>query len=410
VGEAHRWYGNFAFVRMWQGKSVLLCIFLPLVQAYALELALRPSAGAWLRLAAAQIAALGCSSSAVWAAPAAALAAGACALPPSRRGLMRLSLVGLAGLYVIGVGVGLKQAVALDEQAYARTAEEVTPAEQAELEARRQRQHAPGAQLREALDLVVGSSWLRSASLAALVAAWAFCPAGLARRFAVVVPLAVLLVLLDPYLSRWISRNVTGPSIWRALWVLPVPLLMALVLTSPLRLPQISRWSARAATLSVCAVFAFSVPSFAGLSSRNDVELAWPRLKVVPETYRWASLLTERAGPGAVVVAPGPVSLWLPTFHHRVSPLVVRPMYIWRYHNQLGDENARHRVLMANYAAGEAEHPDAPELFALGLERFEVDAVCLRSSIEARRARGILRRAGFRLDLKTLEYEIWLRS
>lgn len=31
VGDTHRWYGNFAFVRMWQGKSIFLCVFLPLI-------------------------------------------------------------------------------------------------------------------------------------------------------------------------------------------------------------------------------------------------------------------------------------------------------------------------------------------------------------------------------------------
>ena len=35
AGETHHWYGNFAFVRMWQGKAFFLFVFLPLVSAYA---------------------------------------------------------------------------------------------------------------------------------------------------------------------------------------------------------------------------------------------------------------------------------------------------------------------------------------------------------------------------------------
>ena len=56
VGETHRWYGNFAFVRLWQGKAIFLYVFAPLVAAYAIEFALRPSRRGWLLLASAQIA------------------------------------------------------------------------------------------------------------------------------------------------------------------------------------------------------------------------------------------------------------------------------------------------------------------------------------------------------------------
>ena len=44
AGETHRWYGNFAFVRMWQGKAIFLVVFMPLVYAYALRFAVRPNA------------------------------------------------------------------------------------------------------------------------------------------------------------------------------------------------------------------------------------------------------------------------------------------------------------------------------------------------------------------------------
>jgi len=85
-------------------------------------------------------------------------------------------------------------------------------------------------------------------------------------------------------------------------------------------------------------------------------------------------------------------------------------MYLDRYRDELGLEDLRHRVLMTNYVGGEAEHPDAARWFAQGLQRFDVQAVCLKNFPGAPRARAILRAAGFALDLKSLEYEIWLRS
>jgi hypothetical protein len=408
-GDTHRWYGNFAFVRIWQGKCIFLFVFLPLVYAYAVEFALRPALRSWLLLAAAQIAALGCSSSAVWAAPVGALVAACCALEPTSVDLRRLLLVALASTYVLCVGWGMKGAVELDREARARPLTEEVRQLRAQKEAERARHHEPGNQLEEALDLVTGDSHLRTATLVALLAAWACCGRGLARRFAIVVPLVVTLVVLNPYITMWLSENVTGPSYWRSLWALPVPILMALMLVAPLEVA--GRWhrAGLIAALVGCVVFAAAVPNVRGLSRDNGVELGWPRLKVLPETYRWGVLLTQKAGPGAVVVAPEAISVWLSMLHQRVYPLVVRPMYLYRYRNQLGTEGFLHRLLMVNYVGGEAKRPDAQHWFARGLERFDVEAVCLENFPGAGGARAVLRASGFELDLKSLEYEIWLR-
>ena len=95
-GETPRWYGNFAFVRMWQGKSILLFVFLPLIYAYALDFARRGDRRSWLRLAAAQIAGLGCSSTALWAGPVGALVAMSSVLRPLPGDLRRFGLGALS--------------------------------------------------------------------------------------------------------------------------------------------------------------------------------------------------------------------------------------------------------------------------------------------------------------------------
>ena len=225
-----------------------------------------------------------------------------------------------------------------------------------------------------------------------------------------VVPLAVTLVLLDPYTTRWVTGNVTGPSFWRALWILPIPLLLGLILTAPLGVARARPWLRHAGAAGACLLFAVAVPTTGGLSQANGVDLARPGLNVPEEEYRWARLLTERADPGAVVVAPGQVCAWLSTFHDRVHPLIVRPPYLRRYVNELGAEDLRLRLLMTSYATGNLEHADAHALFEAGLERFGVSAVLLRDSPFAPRARAILRGAGFRLDLKALDREIWMRG
>jgi hypothetical protein len=407
TGDTHQWYGNFSFVRIWQGKSILLFVFLPLIQVYAIDFALRPGLRRWLLLAMAQIAALGCSATALWLAPATALAAAACAAVPTRRGLLRLALSALASIYVLGAGWALRDAMALDRQATVATWTE----EQRDAAAReRAERNAPGVQLETALTQMTGEGRLRPALLFALLAAWAVCETGLARRFTAVVPLAMLVLILNPYATGWISDNAVGPYYWRSLWALPVPTLLALVLVAPLQLG--GRWShaGRAAALLAFIGFVALVPGRSTLSSDNRVTLSRPHLKVDPDAYRWAGLLTESVAPGSVVVAPGWIGLWLPTFHDRVQPLVVRPHYLEPYVDELGVEDLSGRIFMTRYAAGEMPPRAASARFRRGLEHFGVKAVCLRVHPRAAAARTTLREAGFELHVENLAYAIWVRK
>lgn len=407
AADTHRGYANFGFVRIWQGKAVLLLVLLPLVQAYAIAFARRPSPRGLLLLAAAQVAAVGATSSALWAGPFAALAAAACAVPLSRRGLARLGLVLLSSGYVLGVGLVVKAELETERQA-ARTVE----ASQEEIAgARRLRaeRYAPGVQLAAGLDAVAGEGPLRAASWATLLVTWAALPAGLGRRFAITVPLAALVVLLNPYWSGFLADNVVGPSTWRAFWALPVPLLMGLLLTAPLAWLEPHRLRGHAAALLAALGFALLIPRQAALSEANGVTLGAPGLKVPEEAYALARTFARTAEPGAFVVAPPVISVWLPTLEPRTFPLVVRHLYLTPYRRQLGDRNLRWRVLMSLYSEGKVEDPAAPAWFERGLEHFDVQAVFLWLTPEAARARRILERAGFRAAREDPEWEIWVR-
>jgi hypothetical protein len=186
---------------MWQGKGIYLFVFMPLVYSYAIQFALRPSLTSWGLLWAAQTAAVGCSSSAVWAAPAGALMALCCVLRPTAAGLGRFLVGALASAYVLGVGFLLKG----DIQGLLEPMIET---------------RAFGEQLGNALHHTLGTGNLWAFGVAAVLVAWACCARGLAQRFAIALPLAVWIVLLNPYLDHWVSANLTGPSYWRAMWSL----------------------------------------------------------------------------------------------------------------------------------------------------------------------------------------------
>jgi hypothetical protein len=391
VGETHRWYGNFAFVRIWQGKGILLFVFLPLICVQAIRFAMHPSPRGWLLLAAAQVSALGCSANAIWAAPGAAFTGMACVLRPRRGDLRRLAVGATASLYVLAAGLLVKRGMATDGPAM-------------------QRVYESGSRLADAFTRTLGDSWLQALGIGAISIAWACSRRGLAQRFAIAVPLLVTLGLLDPYTEGWVRTNVTGPSYWRSMWLLPIPILITLVLTAPLQWEG-ARWTRRAGVAATCVLtlaFAAFVPSHPGFDARNGVEIAWPGLKVEETPRRWARLLND-AAPRARIVAPPDISTWVPTFHHHAYPLMVR-IYLGGNRHRVGEMAYRDRYVMTHFAGGEQRHPQAAAIFARGLELYDIEAVCLRNSDIAEMARQILRQSGYRRRVQGTDYEIWVRT
>jgi hypothetical protein len=395
VGETHRWYGNFGLVRIWQGKAILLFVLMPLVYVAALRFARRGDGRSWLGLAAAQIAALGCTATALWAAPAGALMALASALRPDRTGLRRLALGTLASGYPIVAGLLLKSGTSQTIPDLAAPSDVIWGAVTG--------LGADATQVERALVTALGRGRVFALGIASLFLGWACCAPGPARRFAIALPLATGLVLLCPFTEHWVSAHLTGPVYWRAAWALPVPILFALVLVAPLRLPGPTGRVACAAGL---ALFALAVPSSAGFSRQNGVELAWPRLKLSPE-HRFSQRMNELA-PGEPVVAPGAVGSWIPVFHRPAYTLAVRH-YLRTQRPRIGERAYRERMGMTRFAGGDASDPEAAAIFAAGLERYRVRAVCLSLSGTTPAARRILRRAGFERRLQGTDLEIWVR-
>jgi len=400
-GETHRSYGNFSFVRLWQGKAIYLFFFMPLVYAYGIRFALRPNLSSWTLLCAAQIGALGCSSSAVWAAPAGALMAMCCGLRPTRRGLATLAVGALASGYVLIAGWLLRG--------------ELQPMLVTEI-----REFHFGAQFDSALSHVFGISRRLQFGVASVLVAWACWGAGLARRFAIVFPLAVWLVLLNPYWDGWVAANLTGPSFWRAMWSLPAPILMTLILVAPLQFGRIGnrrrQIGSRIACVAAVVAFAVGVPRYSTFSAENaapanmGIWLGAPTLKIPSLNQKWAALLTESVPPGSIVLAPPHISVWISTFHDRAYPLQTRKVYLHRHAAFLGVDDTDERTAMTRYVGGMAAGVDPAAAFRRGLDRYRIDGVCLRDSPLAAESRLALEAAGFRRTQRADQHEIWVRA
>lgn len=399
VGGIDRWYGNFSLVRIWQGKSIFLVVFLPLIYAYAMRFAVAPNRRQALHLAAAQIAAIGCTSSALWAAP---LAAGLGLLAASRLswGGLRTLAMGLPGsVYVLLLGLHTKG----DMARAVHWAKDPRPSAE------------PGIHLQSALTTVLGEDRLLLFAIFTLLATWTFYRGGLVRRFTVIPTFLVVLVLLNPYLAPWVQSHLTGPSYWRAFWALPLPFLMALLLIAPLSWKIRRRHSSgRFLPLAGAALFVLLIPPVYGWSPGNDVQLHWPpRLKVPSNDYRAAIALNASVPPGSSVVAPTRIGLWVPTLHHHAYPLRVR-RYLDSNRQWLPREERKTRRVMRAYVSGDTRGRQREAVFRAGLRRQNLRALCLdRKETSAARTAltgNILRQEGFHQTEVGPEYEIWVRS
>ena len=388
LGEMPRAYGNFAFVRLFQGKAILVTGMVPVVAGSALLFARRGGVRHWLLLFAAQIAALGVSASALFVAPAAAalgLAGGWSANAASSR---RFAVGMLASAYVFGAGW---------------TMASVTHGGQALVSS----SPMPGVQ--QILENTWGT-WSTKLLLVALLAAWAFVGNPGRARYLSAGAFFFLLAALNPYTVRVVADHFVGVrTYWRLTWVLPLPFFLAVLLDGVIERALGMRSKALAAC--ACAVLAgFAIAfgwRFGTLRSANAVTLGPPGLKVDPVEYRVAAQIAEDVPEEGVVLAPEAVSVWLPTFVVHPELLGVRMMYLTRAFSL---HDAERRSLLMRYVAGQHRPPDSAAWFADALRRYGLSAVVLVHSAPWRgEMENVLERLGWR-PLASGAYDIWLKN
>lgn len=392
VGDTHLGYGNMAFVRLHQGKAILLTLGVPLLVATALEFSLSPSPARWLRLALLQVACIGLSATALWVAPVVAGVALLAGAPWRASGLRRLSLGVLASLYPVAVGAALLTETrgALGALAY-----------------RLDREDLPGYALR----MVLGSGPAASAALWMLLAGWSLAPSALGRRVCALFPLAFLLVFWNPWLAPWIADHVTSePAYWRVFWMLPLPVFVGVALSAPLGPPPLGgspRLAAGVSALGAALLLALA-PTQQTLSSGNRVRLGFPGPKVPAGAYAAAQSLARRVGPGAVVLAPRDVSTWLVTLHAHPYPLAARPEYVLSLRDALGPEEVARRVALTSLVGGGRVRPAAWQQLAAALTNGSLDAVCVAPDAARPELHRLLEEAGWSRVETAAEREIWM--
>lgn len=353
LGEVHRAYGNFAFVRLFQGKAILATGMVPVIAGSALLYARHGGLRRWLLLFAVQIAALGASASALFLAPAAAalgLAGGWSADVASTR---RLATGMLASAYVFGAGWAIAS---------------VTHAGQALVSS------SPMPGIPQILDDTWGW-WSTRLLLVALLGAWAFVRDPVRARYFSAGAFFFLLAVLNPYTVRVVADHFVGVyTYWRLTWALPLPLFLAVLLDGVVE--RVVRMRAKILAVCACAALAgFAIAfgwRFGTLRSANGVTLGLPGLKVDPVAYRVAAKIDEEVPEKGFVLAPEAVSIWLPSFVAHPELLGVRTLYLGR---AFSPQDAARRSSLMRYVAGQYRPPDSGVWFADALRRYGLTAV-----------------------------------
>jgi hypothetical protein len=261
-GDEHRTFGNFGFVRMYQGKAIYLFVVLPMIVWSALAYRDQPNWRNWALLLLHQCAGVGFSLTALFVAP---LAAGAVLLASAQwsRRSMRITAIGLAAsMAVLCAAVGMK--VYMDQYAEgAKLPPELLKSLPAILDKGVQSgvnafyQIPPAAVL--GYRTVLGMERSSIALLVLLLIPFLASRAKLRGASWLCNYLFVCTVLfLCPAASQVLEKYVVDVLNWRIFWAWPVPLLLALAIGALACPGQPRPWTRWAAVTGIVLWFAVS--------------------------------------------------------------------------------------------------------------------------------------------------------
>jgi hypothetical protein len=401
-------FANQGIVRMFTGKSVLLSVALPLLVGYGIAFGLRPTLRGFAMLVAAQIMAVGLSSTALWLAPVAAMLAVAVPLR-LRPEALRTILLGLLSCgYVLAIALWVR--AQLGDAATAMEDEGSTAAAAAG-EAGKSLFKPRVGLIYYWLKLIFETPRVIQAYLALLLLAIPAARTALARRYLAAFTLVLCLLFLDPFLGELLRFKVLGRFTGqRGIWLAPLPGALAIAFTAliPTARGRLRRVLGVTAFAGALAAFFALVPTRAVFTRANDVVLRWPPGPKVPVyAFTLARTLSQTLPPGAEVLAPEVVSWYLPTLHHHAFPLLANA----KYFRAGADEETRRKHLVDWVSDRDPKwNAKTEERFSRYLRRYALGAVVVSHSASKTSGLGdALKQAGYRRGKAGVPgYQLWL--
>jgi hypothetical protein len=327
-GDGHRTYGNFAFVRLYQGKAAYLFVVLPMIVGAAQQYRLRPSPRNWLFLALHQCAAVGLNINALVVAPTAAglaLLAG----PRFTRSFGRTVATGLTASFPLALlAVGMYFRVVSF-----RSSPQVAP-------------------------ILLGYETVLGTHRTSLVLLGLLLLPDLALRARL--PYAgwlcgyiwlVFLLLFCPATATALGHAIADVFSWRIFWAVPVPLLLGLT-AGILATDRLPRRRIRLGVLGLW-VTAFAVLGSHSVSKEN---WAWSNVgmfKVERVPYETAKRVMAIAPSGGLALVPEVVAVPLCGFHRKPPLVGVRLHYLKKLRGIIPDGELVWRINLFRYVSGE---------------------------------------------------------
>ena len=317
-GTTTRSVGNTAFVRIWQGKILLMSIFVPYYASRVLEWFERPTATRWIDLFTLNVCAAGLSGTSMVYLPFLALFLGVGALAAG--GLRRQTWMRLTGFYA-----SLAYSMSLAVFLWIRTRKEDYTLIGFE--------KFPGT-FRGQFEMVFGEGlslpfWiLLLTTVSALVLTRAS-----KRRFLAGWAVAALVLALNPIAMPAVTKLTTNNTYWRLFSAYPFPLVIGLTFAA---LPVSGKLSLSATIALLAGALGVNAarPSWTPL---GPLDLAWGQNKIEPQLEREVREILGSSLEGAMI-APQEISTLVPMLSSKVPQVCVRPWLLLHFGIQGGQQ------------------------------------------------------------------------
>jgi hypothetical protein len=352
-----RGFGNFAFVRLFQGKAVFVSIGIPLLYAFAWQFEQTGWVRDWVKLVACTVASVGLSPSAIFVVPVALLMA---ALGGWRRGSgKRAVLTFVPAIYPLACGVWVSSGFGRLGSVFA---------------------HLP-ARAEIAATMVFGAHAQYFIFFALLSTPFLQRNTRL-RWYLTVMVLLYFLGPLDPFTFKLLAKLATRDAVWRVLWCMPVAGIAATAFVSAVREAgdKWGRTGTATAGLALAGALAYLLP-YSSLASSNGVSYSLKPLKVVESDYETAREAIADAPPGAAILAPENVAVWVPTFVNRRPLVSVREIYDGEMGVHMPAAEASERRELRELVSGREFSPEHREQLLDSLPRYSVGLIVVTAPV-----------------------------
>lgn len=388
LGESHRAPANFMFVRMFQGKAVYLAAVLPAIfYLTARYLSNRGTQADLFLLGCAQLTAIGLSNFGMLAAPMAGLGALISNLPAMDKvvrkkpwGVLATLAIPLPYLIAVATDSGWSSSlVKFQSESATQVWKSVFGTNQ---------------QYLVAILLLAGPVLARDPVI---------------RRRLAIPPLLLFAIYLNPWLSDFISKNVTTPPVyWRVVWSFPILIFAAAsvcIVIDRLIEGKERRFFLAILSVVIIGLFAFSLPSNTFRSKNIGTMQVFAGAKIPVNYYAVAEKAIQVSGNIHSLLAPDEISGVISRFEAHPKLVSVRGIYLDLLAPALGSEGYRQRGVLHAFVSGFSENNR--ENIRAALTSLEVTTIVMPQPNESESIIMFLKAENYEMVEAINGYTIW---